>query len=494
MDHLEYSIVNKDHAFSSVLSGWLNNYRETHEEFEIDKYWNFADGTFNFNDRVVDTDENGRRFITFRWKRYYEYQEWMDGLWYKTGNDDERLYIWNFVNGMRDWEWIQIQINSRFEWIFKDNEKQKWKYTIVKSNGDKEEYRIERDEKWDRIVSGENEGKYLIWDEEDENYRIEDREEVWINLVEYWTFDSDGNFSFNDGVENPDEDGRKFIEYNSKKYYEYQDWMDGLWYKVGRDPQGNWSFHIWNFKDGKPDWKWICVWSNGTRYEWNYKEGKRHGRWVCVWSSGNRFEGEWISSEMKRWKYTINQEDIVGEYEIEVDDKWKRIVSGENEGKYLILDSEEGKWKIEDIGSSEDDEGSSEDDEGSDEDNVEDISQGDFDALCEKTSLTVDEAKKLVKFANGNNKSLDLKLTSIDKDVAAELAKSKWENLYLNWLTSIDKDIAAELAKYKWVLYLRWLTSITDDVARELAKQPWTLILPGSILTDEQNNILRWIA
>ena len=45
---------------------------------------------------------------------------------------------------------------------------------------------------------------------------------------------------------------------------------------------------------------------------------------------------------------------------------------------------------------------------------------------------------------------LDLNgLTSIDKDVAQELAKFKGEKLTLSRLTSINKDVAQELAKFK---------------------------------------------
>ena len=69
-------------------------------------------------------------------------------------------------------------------------------------------------------------------------------------------------------------------------------------------------------------------------------------------------------------------------------------------------------------------------------------------------------------------------LTSIDKDVARELAKFKGKRLFLDGLTSIDKDVARELSKYKGSLYLggrprgrgRGLTSINKDVAQELAK------------------------
>ena len=84
-------------------------------------------------------------------------------------------------------------------------------------------------------------------------------------------------------------------------------------------------------------------------------------------------------------------------------------------------------------------------------------------------SLTAEQAAELV----ATNEEWDFLylngLTSIDKDVAKELAKHKG-NLYLNGLTSIDKDVAKELVGFKgWRLVLG-LTSIDKTVAIELAK------------------------
>ena len=88
-------------------------------------------------------------------------------------------------------------------------------------------------------------------------------------------------------------------------------------------------------------------------------------------------------------------------------------------------------------------------------------------------SLTVQDAKYLIEnFQRNKRKSLNLSgLTSIDKDVAQELAKFEGKYLYLNGLTSIDKEVAQELAKFKGNdLGLCGLTSIDKEVAQELAK------------------------
>ena len=85
-------------------------------------------------------------------------------------------------------------------------------------------------------------------------------------------------------------------------------------------------------------------------------------------------------------------------------------------------------------------------------------------------SLTAEQAAELVAKHNGDDLHLN-GLTSIDKDVAQELAKVQRGWLQLYGLTSIDKEVAQELAKFQgeW-LYLDGLTSIDKDVAKELAK------------------------
>ncbi|MDB4549733.1 hypothetical protein N9Z97_01510 [Akkermansiaceae bacterium] len=90
----------------------------------------------------------------------------------------------------------------------------------------------------------------------------------------------------------------------------------------------------------------------------------------------------------------------------------------------------------------------------------------------EINSLTAEQAAELV-VAFANDRGLKLPgLTSIDQDVAYELAKwgETGAQLYLEGLTSIDKGVAYELAKYDGSIVLG-LSSIDNDVAEELAKK-----------------------
>ena len=84
-------------------------------------------------------------------------------------------------------------------------------------------------------------------------------------------------------------------------------------------------------------------------------------------------------------------------------------------------------------------------------------------------SLTAEQAAELVKKYKGG--SLFLRgLTSIDKDVAKELANFEGLVLGLNGLTSIDKDVAQELAYYQGVKLTLGLKSIDKESLQELAR------------------------
>ncbi|MDB4468216.1 hypothetical protein N9039_02910, partial [Verrucomicrobiales bacterium] len=65
-------------------------------------------------------------------------------------------------------------------------------------------------------------------------------------------------------------------------------------------------------------------------------------------------------------------------------------------------------------------------------------------------SLTAEQAAELVVAFGNEPAGLNLAgLTSIDKNVARELAKYEGMGMWLEGLTSIDKDVAYELAKYE---------------------------------------------
>ena len=87
-------------------------------------------------------------------------------------------------------------------------------------------------------------------------------------------------------------------------------------------------------------------------------------------------------------------------------------------------------------------------------------------------SLTAEQAAELMAW---RHKRVHLRLdclTSIDKDVAQELAKFEG-GLWLDCLDSIDKDVAEGFAKFKGEqLSLRGYTSIDKDVLEILQSNP----------------------
>ncbi|MDB4468215.1 hypothetical protein N9039_02905 [Verrucomicrobiales bacterium] len=107
-------------------------------------------------------------------------------------------------------------------------------------------------------------------------------------------------------------------------------------------------------------------------------------------------------------------------------------------------------------------------------------------------SLTAEQAAEVISKANEADRyylNLD-RLTSIGPDAARELAKLKSESgdLLLNGLTSINKEVAEELARFNgYRLQLNGLTNINNEVAEALANfQGKVLSLNGLASIDKE--------
>ena len=107
-------------------------------------------------------------------------------------------------------------------------------------------------------------------------------------------------------------------------------------------------------------------------------------------------------------------------------------------------------------------------------------------------SLGAENAAEMISEANGAGRYyLNLnRLTSIEPDIARELAKLKSESgdLLLNGLTSINKEVAEELARFNgYKLQLNGLTNIDNEVAGALANfQGKVLSLNGLASIDKE--------
>jgi len=114
------------------------------------------------------------------------------------------------------------------------------------------------------------------------------------------------------------------------------------------------------------------------------------------------------------------------------------------------------------------------------------------DGKKNNSSLSAEKAAEMISEANRANRYyLNLnRLTSIEPDAAGELAKLKSESgaLYLDGLTSINKEVAEELARFNgYRLQLNGLTNINNEVAGALANfQGKVLSLNGLASIDKE--------
>ena len=131
---------------------------------------------------------------------------------------------------------------------------------------------------------------------------------------------------------------------------------------------------------------------------------------------------------------------------------------------------------------------------------VKDLTKSEYWTLTmERSSITDEEMKQVVKYANKNdhgsvlfgrpdplNKVRKPSITSITDKQAEELSKLE-DGVELDWLTNITDKQVEELLKWKikWVS-LGWLTSITEKQAEELSKLNEVSLNWLTSITDKQ--------
>jgi len=242
------------------LADWLNDYSLDTKGVKVWNIWKFGeDWSFKMNE-WAEKEEDGRKYIEVDWKKYYEYQDGMNGLWYQS--EDNAFAMWEFKDGKMEWKWTCTWANwDRYEWAWKEG-KREWEWICTWATWNKYEWT------W--------KGGKCEWK---------------------WTFT----------------------------------WI-------------NWNEYKWEFNDNKKEWEWIFTWADWNRYKWEFKDDKQEWQWIMTRVNGNKFEGEYKNGSREKWKFTlVFPKEIVWEYEVEMDDKWLKIVSEwNNKGKYL--DTKE--WRI----------------------------------------------------------------------------------------------------------------------------------------------------
>ena len=168
----EYQYVAQKSTYEKLITGDINKLSYDQVVAEIKKWINW--------------NEWGRDYIILNWTKYrsFCYNFTWDWPWYRIVED--RVYIWEFKNGERDWEWIELfkswhkyiweysnnkrhgrwtytrNDGSKYSWNWENNERE-WKWTLTRPNGKKFEWNRENGKKeWKWTITRKN-GNKIEW-------------------------------------------------------------------------------------------------------------------------------------------------------------------------------------------------------------------------------------------------------------------------------------------------------------------------------------------
>lgn len=380
--------------------GWI---AEAPQDFrEIKWIWKFENGEFIFDSSIKQWKDNQGKYIELWWSRYHENNKNLTWTWYEYDFYDWNFYVWNFKNGKyenrweffwvdwtnykwnfkdgkRHWKWTLIWSDwKKYDWNFKDGERH-WKWTLTWSDWTKYEWNFEENEfvQWKiiakiawtektydvvkygkilKITSWSEEGKFLKWDSDSNKfYILDDARDNTPNKID-WIWHIEGNkMIFENIIEQTDDSGKKFVEVNWKKYNEYSDGMNWLWYRTWINYFYLWNFsdwnyngewtltysgwykYEWNFKDGEYDWKWIETYIDWDIYDWKFEKGDRQWEWTMIYKkTWDIFTWQWKDNKMRKWKFTLKKDWTEKVYTVErVNDLMKITSWPDSVGKFI---------------------------------------------------------------------------------------------------------------------------------------------------------------
>jgi hypothetical protein len=225
--------------------------------YYVEGIWKFNNRTFIFDNGVEWVDEKWEH-ITVNGEKYYKYEEWINGKWYEHYISQDGvacLFIWNFIDGERGWEWIQFMNNwDKFEWSWNNGEAIKWTFTDLDWNKYEWDFKNHRFEwKWTYT--------YAEWDKYVWDFKNNDFEWMWV-----YTF-------------------------------------------------VNWDKYEWNFKNGTYDWEWTLTWEkNWDVLTWEWKDGKCVS-WKITLNQWNRI---FDVTEDEKWLRITTPWEYEGKYTKEI--------------------------------------------------------------------------------------------------------------------------------------------------------------------------------
>ena len=113
-------------------------------------------------------------------------------------------------------------------------------------------------------------------------------------------------------INEKEENWRKYVEMNNKRYYEVRDWesFNWEWYR-------KWSVNIDGFIDnyvfigdfrwGKIDWEWTILHENWEKYTWSWRNELFDWKWTYFWNDWDKFVWERKNDEM--WSGVVYNKD-----------------------------------------------------------------------------------------------------------------------------------------------------------------------------------------
>ena len=261
------------------------------------------------SDQWAMTDADFDAMKNLLWEKMF-IEKWDDG---KISYSPQKAK--DYLSSLRDTEWkdfkgkfwtpewrawvsaVQILLNAgewdkiKVDWKFWQETRDRVKAFQEKYNQNKPEWTVDLKVDWfpwKNTLAVLLDGK--IWDTIFED---------WLWHIENW------RIVFDNIQEQTDADGKKFIEVEWKKYYEYKDGMNGLWYESGISPDNFWYLFIWNFENGKRKWQWTMTWANWDKYEWQWENDFQEWQWTYTWADWEKYEWKYKKGKKeRRWTYT----------------------------------------------------------------------------------------------------------------------------------------------------------------------------------------------
>ena len=115
-------------------------------------------------------------------------------------------------------------------------------------------------------------------------------------------------FSNEYATEKQDNNGRKYIEVDWKKYYEYRKGMSWLWYEYGINVNWNAYIYVWNFDKGNRNKQWTVTYASWAKYVGHRENNNRNGQWTFTWAGWNTLTWTWKNGFISEGKIKLKSD------------------------------------------------------------------------------------------------------------------------------------------------------------------------------------------